>query len=268
MRIYIMKRINRYKKQYIITLLMTLGISLQAVACPNITSDPVNNIGRAPIPGTYGELVFFCKQEFAPATLTFKPSSESLVAGGSQAISMGNTTQISPLTRSIQLQGFTPSNLNINLSSSNLTAFFPSSGGYQNSPSLFNFYTKIAYGSNCSSAPRGGNQFALMKKYLRDNPNIFTLVGQTTLPQRVDTPAQDIVTFKDAQLINKSNPTQKIIADITLYHANTNVTDASFSTGFLLPAYCWLGVGARINLKNMNLSNTGNYDLTLAVNIQ
>ena len=265
MSISILSSSRLYNGLCITALLITVELSAQA-ACPDINTDPTENVGAVPIPGTYSETVFFCKQNFSPTTLTFTPSPETIVAGGSQTISMGNTTQTLSLTQSIQLPGFTPSNLNINLNTGTLTAFFPNSGGYKNSPSLFNFYTKVAAISRCDSAPRGGNQFELMKRYLRDNPNIFTLVGQTSLPQRADT-AQDIVKFKDAQLINRSNPTQKIIADVTLYHANTNVVDASFQTT-IFPRYCWLGVGARIDLKNMNLSSTGNYDLTLAVNTQ
>ena len=265
MSVCILSSIRLYKSLYTTALLISVGVSAQA-ACPDINTDPSENVGAVPIPGTYSETVFFCKQSFSPTTLTFKPNPESIVAGGSQTVSMGNTAQTLPLQQSIQLSGFTPSNLNINLNTGTLTALFPNSGGYKNSPSLFNFYTKVAATSRCNSAPRGGNQYELIKKYLRDNSNIFTLVSQTSLPQRVDT-AQDIVKFKDAQLINRSNPTQKIIADVTLYHANTNIADASFQTS-IYPRYCWLGVGARIDLKNMNLSNTGNYDLTLAVNTQ
>lgn len=66
---------------------------------------------------------------------------------------------------------------------------------------------------------------------------------------------------------DKSNPAQKVIANVTLYHANQNVTDTSFAPN-LLARYCWLGVGARVDLKSMNLSNTGNYDLTIAANTQ
>ncbi|SUD91509.1 hypothetical protein [Psychrobacter phenylpyruvicus] len=237
-------------------------------ACPDISSDPLDNVGRVNIPGSYPETVFFCKQNFASANLTFSPNPNTILPGGSQVISMGSKTQTSPIQQNIQIQGFIPNNLNINLNSGNLSALFPSSGGYKNSPSLFNFYTKIAYASSCLSAPRGGNQYDLLKNYLRDNPNIFTLIGQSSVPQRLDNSPQDIVIFKNAQLINKNNPNQKIIADITLYHASQNVSDAFFETGFLQPKYCWLGIGARVDLKNMNLSNTGNYDLTLAVNTQ
>ncbi|WP_156819034.1 hypothetical protein [Psychrobacter lutiphocae] len=249
-------------------LILTGICSQTALACPNITSDPANNVGRVSIPGSYPETVFFCKQNFAPTNLTFKPNPNTILPGGSQSISMGSTVQTFPIQSSIQLQGFTPSNLNINLNTGNLSALFPNSGGYKNSPSLFNFYTKIAYVSSCLSAPRGGNQYELLKNYLRDNPNIFTLIGQSSAPQRVNSSPQDIVVFKNAQLINQNNPAQKIIADVTLYHANQNVADAFFNTGFLLPKYCWLGVGARVDLKNMNLSNTGNYDITIAVNTQ
>lgn len=258
-----------HKRLLTIAGLVVAGTCSQAaLACPDINSDPANNVGSVNIPGTYAETIFFCKQSFPSTNLTFKPDPNKILAGGSQAISMGSTTQTFPIQRSIQLKGFTPSNLNINLSTGKLSALFPNSGGYKNSPSLFNFYTKIAYASSCTSAPRGGNQYELIKNYLRDNPTIFTLVGQSSSARRVDGSSQDIVVFKDAQLINKSNPTQKIIADVTLYHANQNVTNAVFGTGFLLPQYCWFGVGARVDLKDMNLSNTGNYDLTIAVNTQ
>ena len=93
------------------------------------------------------------------------------------------------------------------------------------------------------------------------------MVGQSSSPQRVNSSPQDIVVFRDAQLINKSNPAQKVIANVTLYNANQNVTDTSFAPN-LLARYCWLGVGARVDLKSMNLSNTGNYDLTIAANTQ
>ena len=87
------------------------------------------------------------------------------------------------------------------------------------------------------------------------------MVGQSSSPQRVNSSPQDIVVFRDAQLINKSNPAQKVIANVTLYQ------DTSFAPN-LLARYCWLGVGARVDLKSMNLSNTGNYDLTIAANTQ
>lgn len=253
-----------------LAILATTGFIGQVAlaACPDISSDPQQNVGQVNIPGWLtNETVYFCKQDFSPNALTFKPDPNTILPGGSQVISMGNKTQTSPIQQNIQIQGFTPNNLNINLNSGNLSALFPSSGGYKNSPSLFNFYTRIAYLSSCTSAPRGGNQYDLLKNYLRDNPNIFTLVGQSSSPQRVNSSPQDIVVFKDAQLINKSNPAQKVIADVTLYHANQNVTDTSFTPN-LLSRYCWLGVGARVDLKSMNLSNTGNYDLTIAVNTQ
>lgn len=249
-----------------------LGISAlmshTALACPKINSDPVHTIGDAPIPGSYGEKVFFCQQSFPTKALSYKFDESTLVTGGSQSISMGNTIQTSSLTNSIDLSGFSPNGLDINTNIGNLTLFFPSSGGYNNSPSLFNFYTKIAYASSCLSAPRGGDQFNLIKKYLRDNPNIFTLVGQTSAAQSVNSPGSDIVKFSSAELINKTNPSQKITADVILYHANQNLSNPTFETGFLLPKYCWFGVGARVEIKDTNLTNAGNYDLQLGVNVK
>lgn len=255
-----------YKLLLRISLLGLAGFaSNTAMACAYIQNDPRENVGSAPISGTYAEPILFCKQSFPDSSLTYASDSDSIVAGGSQVISMANTVQQYPLSNTVNLSGFTPSNLDINLNSGALSINYPKSDGYAGSPSLFNFYTTIWSINQCDSAPRGGNQYELVKKHLRDNPSIFTLVGQISLPQRVDT-TQDIVKFKGAQLINRSNPTQKIIADVTLYHANGS-NNSTIPTG-LFKKYCWLGVGARVEINNIDLKNAGDYDLTIAINVQ
>lgn len=260
-----------YKLLVRISLLGLTGFgSYTAMACAYIQSDPGDRIGSAPIPGTYPEPILFCKQSFPDSSLTYAPEPDSIVAGGSQVISMGNTVQQYPLSNTVNLSGFTPNNLNINLNSGALSIDYPNSGGYAGSPSLFNFYTRIAYFSSCSASPRGGDQFKLMTRYLRNNgSSIFAISnynGIETVPE--SSTSLDIITFKNAQFQSQSNPSHNITGDVTFYHANRNNNNSTIGTGWLGKKYCWLGVGARVDINNIDLKYAGDYDLTVAVNVQ
>ena len=262
-----------YKLLLKISLLGLTGFSSHtAMACAYIQSNPGNgdNVGLAPVPGTYPEPILFCKQSFPDSSLTYAPNPDSIVAGGSQVISMGNTVQHYPLSNSVNLSGFTPRNLNINLNSGALSIDYPNSDGYAGSPSLFNFYTTVSYYRNCSTTPRGGDQFKLITSYLRNNgSSIFEISNYNSIETVPENSAGlDIITFKDVKFESESNTNINITGDLTLYHANKNNSNSTIGTGFWGHKYCWLGVGARVDINNIDLKNAGDYDLTIAVNVR
>lgn len=78
----------------------------------------------------------------------------------------------------------------------------------------------------------------------------------------------DIITFKDVEFQSESNPSVNITGNLTLYHANKNNTNSTIETGWLLKKYCWVGVGARVDINDIALTHAGDYDLTVAVNVQ
>ena len=238
-----------------------------AVACAYIQSNPGQDVGSAPIPySLFPEPILFCKQSFPNSSLTYTPDPDSIVAGGSQVVSMTNTIQQYPLSNTVNLSGFTPSNLDINLNSGALSINYPNSGGYLGSPSLFNFYTNVL--GTCENAFRGGNQFKLITRYLRNNgTNIFMISSASdieTVPENSN--SLDIIRFKNVKFQSQSNPRHNITGDVTLYHANKN-NNSTIPTGSS-KKFCWVGVGARVNINNIDLKNAGDYDLKVAVNVQ
>lgn len=241
--------------------------SYTAMACPYIQTNPKEDVGSAPIPySLFPEPILFCKQSFPDSSLTYAPDPNSIVTGGSQVISMGNTVQQYPLSNSVNLSGFTSSNLNINLNSGALSINYPNSGGYLGSPSLFNFYTNVL--GTCEKAFRGGNQFKLITRYLRNNGSkIFAISGASeieTVPE--NTNSLDIIRFKGVKFQTESNPRHNITGDVTLYHANKN-NNSTILTG-TSKKFCWIGVGARVDINNIDLKNAGDYDLTVDINVR
>lgn len=264
--------INRHRKFLlragIMTLAGLLGQSVFAV-CPNIDRRPDKNIGEVDLPNISGsETISFCKQEFDPKDqkLSYKPNPSVIVEGGSQNISMGSKSKIQnfPLGMSINLEGFTPSDLN--LKNSILTAYFPNVGGFGGSPSLFNFYTGIALTKGCENALRGGNQYELIKGHLRDNAYRFQANSGKEIGVRVDDNPNDIAIIKGVK-VTESQSGKFLTADITLYHANTT-GQQYFRRTFPVAGYlCWVGVGAKMEIKIDNLKsiNAGDYVVNIDV---
>lgn len=261
--------INRHHKFLlragIMTLAGLLGQSALA-ACPDVDRRPDKNIGEVTfdINSSGSELVSFCKQvfEFEEQKLSYKPNPTDIVEGGSQNISMGSKSKIQtfPLGMSINLEGFTPSELN--LKNSTLTAYFPNVGGFGGSPSLFNFYTSIARTRGCENALRGGNQYNLIKKHLRNEAYRFQANNGTKKGIREDT-ANNIARIEDVT-ISSNRGGLPLIADIIFYHANPT-PDQYFDRplGYL----CWVGVGAKMEIKIDNLEsiNAGDYVVDVGV---
>lgn len=252
--------INRHHKFLLRAGIMTLaGLLGQSVfaACPNLKEAPNKNIGSVSIPGSsIKETIYFCKQDFSKSQLSYMPKPTDIVPRGNQTVSMGSTIQTFPLNRSIDLLGFTPTDLN----KSPLSASFPNEGGYDSSSSLFNFYTRIV-GSDCYDAFRGGNQYELIKRYLRNNANRFQANVNNKTGQRVDNEANTIAKIKEVTLIG-SEAGKGLTADITLYHANLE-GEKSFRT--VLGTYCWVGVGAKLEIKSLEDVNAGDYVVDIRV---
>ena len=245
---------------------MLTGLIGQAAlaACPvatliNIESQVVGTTSK-------GKDIYFCKQDFDPAALTFKPSATELLPGGSQVISRGNTIQNLPLLSSIDLSGFNVNDLAFNT----LSANFPNKNGPAfPSPSLFNFYTKTTDNDECDGSSRGfpDDQYQLMTDYLKTNNNVFQISSppESTTPQS----GPDIIKFNKVKLKSAIDPTKELTADIIFYRAN-NVSGGQYfsNKGFGRQIrYCWLGVGTRvvINPNSGNLKYAGDYKLDVSV---
>lgn len=253
---------NRYHKLLLKVSVMTLvGLLGQSVfaACPELTEAPNQNIGRVSIPGSLiKETIYFCKQEFSKPQLSYEPKQTDIVPGGSKTVSMGSIEQIFPLNRSIDLLGFTPTDLKLNDSA--LSASFPNKNGYGGSPSLFNFYTRIV-GSDCYDAVRGGNQYELIKGHLRENAYRFQANDGTKKGVRVYGNPNDIAIIEGVK-VTESQSGKSLTADIALYHANLT-GERSFRT--FLGTYCWVGVGAKMEIKSLENVNAGDYVVDIGV---
>ena len=254
-----------------VCILTTAGLftRLAFAACPAIDSDLAQTVGEINLP-LYNEKLLYCKQEalYNSNALTLKADPELLLPGGNQAISMGTTIQTQPLSNSINLSGFTPSSLDLNTGTIALSATLPNKNGAYGSPSLFNFYTKVI-GNNCNSAVRGGNQYVLMKNYLRTHPNVFrinTAGTITSFPTSDNNADRNIIKITNAQLRNSNVPNQFVTADITLYHVNYGIEPTAFKDRNSIYRYCWLGVAVQLDIKNMNLNSAGSYDINIDVN--
>lgn len=247
-------------KATIITMALLLGQSAMA-ACP----DPRGiNIEGTVVGTSGGQDIYFCKQEFKTG-LVFRPTEEDLLTGGSQAISQGNIIQTAPLSNSsVNLAGFNVANLAFNT----LSADFPDRNGTLGTKSLFNFYTRIFDLSNCNGSLFVGNQYNLMRNYLRANPNIFQTIPATGSNSTQNT-GNSIAKITDAKLKSDIDTTKELTADILVYESNTN-NRGDFSTGFLGSRYCWLGTGTTvtINPNNGSLKYAGDYKLGIGVNTQ
>lgn len=257
-----------YSHKYLLKIgIMTLtGLLGQAAlaACPvatslNIESQVVGTTSK-------GKDIYFCKQDFDAAALTFRPSATELLPGGSQVISRGNTIQNVPLLSSIDLSGFNVNNLAFNT----LSANFPNKNGPAfPSPSLFNFYTKTTDNDDCDGSSRNfpDDQYQLMITYLRTNSNVFQISSppESTAPQS----GTDIIKFNKVKLKSAVDPSKELTADIIFYRANNIATGQYFTNkGFgRQTRYCWLGVGTRvvINPNSGNLKYAGDYKLDVAV---
>lgn len=253
---------NRYHKSLlkvgIMTLAGLLGQSALA-ACPKITTfgpEIIGNVGTVNISGI-PERILYCKQDFSKPQLSYEPKQTDIVPGGSKTVSMGSIEQIFPLNRSIDLLGFTPTDLKLNDSA--LSASFPNEGGLGGSPSLFNFYTNLAV-DNCLNAPRGGNQYNLIKEHLRNNADRFR-ANSTQKGVRDDDTPNSIARIKDVT-ISSNQGGSPLIADIIFYHANP-MDAPSFNT--LTRTYCWVGVGAKMEIKSLENVNAGDYVVDIGV---
>lgn len=229
--------------------------------CPEINSysdADIKTLNNASTINTYGQTIYFCKQEFSAPSLAYLPTATELLTGGSQALSQGSTQRNSPVLSSINLAGFTPSSLNLNT----ITAYLPNNDGIYNSPSLFNFYTRIPSTRTCDNY-NGQNQYMFIKNYLRANASIFQSTASGKQTGIADsTMTTSIAKISNALLVNANNKT--IPATIEFYHANDS-TGQVFSRGS--DRYCWLGVGTKltINSNTANLTSAGNYKASLAV---
>lgn len=256
---------NRYHKFLLKVSVMTLvGLLGQSVfaACPEIDRRPNEDIGNVDLPNISGsETVSFCKQIFSPEELSYNPKPTDIVPGGNKTVSMGSTEQIFPLNRSIDLLGFTPTDLKLNDSA--LSASFPNKNGYGGSPSLFNFYTGIAITRGCENALRGGNQYELIKGHLRNNADRFR-ANKTQKGVRLDDKPNDIAIIKDVT-ITESQSGKSLTADITLYHANTTGQQYFRRTSPVAGYLCWVGVGAKMEIKSLENVNAGDYVVDIGV---
>ena len=246
-----------------LAILATTGFIGQAAlaACPNIDNPNDGELSKVNSATSNTEAIYFCKQNFDNNALSLSPSSTDLVTGGSQVISRGSTIQQSPISNSsINLAGFTVNSLNTN----QLTARFPNQNGAFNSPSLFNFYTRISPLVSCSGRffPYSANQYDIIFNYLRSNANIFQAnngahIGVTDTSSQNSIARINNVTFKDSN-------NNLVTADIKLFYANR--TDDSQRFTSFSHRMCWVGVGTEVIIKpGSNIKKSGEYKLNIGV---
>lgn len=237
-----------------------------AIACPEVFDTPgliklnTSNDNNA-------ETVYFCKQQgFTNDQLSVKFEPNALVAGGSQAIVMGNTAQQFPIQSSVNLIG--PGPRSLDLKSLGLVTNFPKSGGRYNIQSIFNFYSRVEHyiANRCDANIYNSNQYDMIITYLRNNASaIFKAKNLSTgaiKPAIATNSGNDIAVIRDAE-IGLKNSTIK--ADITFYHANPNTNGQYFTGGN--KRFCWVGVSARIDLKDnaKNINDSGTYAVDIGV---
>lgn len=210
--------------------------------------------------------IYFCNQVFSNPALTFAPSEDALVSGGSQTISKGGTNLTTPLVSSVNLTGFNISDWAFGT----LSANFPNINGIGTppSPSLFNFYTKRNSTQDCSQ------QYPQILNFLRNKPSVFQITDPPSAPlPTTDTSNNNIAKITGAKLKSEIDSTKEIIADIELYHANANLGGQYFTrpglSGTVRDRYCWFGVGAKMKIKpnGDSLKYSGNYGLKIGVEI-
>lgn len=226
-------------------------------ACPN--TDSINITAAANFVGSAGgNRIYFCKQIFPDNSLRFAPTESQLLDKGSHAIPMGNRIQKFPLGNSINLTGFNINNIAFN----SLLAKFPNVNGDFGSPSLFNFYTRIGRRGDCT------DQYRLIRNHLRTNPAIF----QTTPSEgraTSDMTGDNLVKITGVKLKSSIDSTKELTADITLYHANAQLSGQYFSDDSWFTGYrdCWVGVGTKVTITpdSGNVKFAGNYDLQIGV---
>lgn len=240
-----------------LTALVGLIAQTALAECPdtagiNITS-AANFVGSAG-----GNRIYFCKQGFPDASLRFAPTESQLLDKGSHAIPMGNKIQSFPLGNSINLTGFNVNDLFFN----SLSAKFPNINGDFGSPSLFNFYTRIGRKGDCT------DQYRLIRNHLRTHPTIFQTIysdGKATS----DMTGDNLVKITEVKLKSSIDSTKELRADISLYHANAQLSNQYFSDNSLFTGYrdCWVGVGTKVTITpdSDNVGFAGNYDLKIGV---
>lgn len=247
---------NKFLLKVTIASLLGLVGQLALAACPDSLTINI----RDKVVGTFdGETIYFCKQDFANSTLSFKPTNTDLLPGGNQVISRGSTIQTQPLSNSINLAGFNVENLAFNT----LSANYPNQNGQFGSPSLFNFYTRVNRFNNCST------QYPLMRSFLRANPNTFQLNTSFDAITADSSSNTSLVKITGAKLRSAIDPTKELSATIDLYY--TNPTSGQYFSSNI-PSYrdCWLGVGARVTITpdDGSLKYAGDYSLKIGVNSQ
>lgn len=237
-----------------------------ALACPEVFD--TLELTRLNTPNdSDAETIYFCKQKgFTADQLEVRFEPNALIAGGSQAIGMGNTAQQFPIQSSVNLIGPGPQSLD--LQSLGLVTNFPKSGGQFNTQSIFNFYSRVPHiiTNRCNANIYNGNQYEMIKTYLRNNASaIFkskNLSTGTIKSAIAINSGNDIAVIKDAE-IGLKNSTIK--ADITFYHANPSTSGQYFTDGNT--RFCWVGISSRINLKDnaKNINDAGTYTVDIGV---
>lgn len=253
-------------KKYLILmgLFASAGNAMPAHAvgvCPEIDSYTDLGVKRVnSLKDTLGSTIYFCQQSFPSSSLAYAPMPTDVVAGGSQSISQAGSAMASiPLgTSSINLTGFTPANLALN----SLSANFPNTNGLFNSPSLFNFYTRISSNGDCNNS-NGISQYTYILQYLRGNPSIFQANSSGNQTAVADNSSStSIAKINGALMVNAQGKTMPVA--INLYYANP-ITNPQQQFTRTDGKYCWVGVGAQVSINGSDIKDAGDYKVTVGV---
>lgn len=213
--------------------------------------------------------IYFCKQTFNDIALSKLVTAAEL--GVTQpVVAMGDTSRSTALpTSSIDLAGFAVPELNLQ----GVAAEFPSENGAYGSKSLFNFYTRVTYrplihtqDEVCYNDWRR-NQFTYIRDYLRSNPGVFVVSGATEVSrQAINDGSNDLLRIKVR--LRQGNSPDELPATVTLYHANNQDGQWFTRNSGVSPRYCWVGVGARMSIDGNEVKRSGDYGMSIGVNVQ
>lgn len=208
--------------------------------------------------------IHFCKQDFPASSL------EVIVQPNNFGLSSSDHTQHIPISRAttsapdlvtlgttdIDLSGLTLADLN--LTAGAINADMPSTNQVGDK-SLFNFFIYT---------PRSGNRCDKDKKfksalnYIQTTPGIFTAAGINSSPD-TSSIANAVARIDNALLSLGTGET--IPATIIFYHANPYPNQEQWA---LLTRYCWIGVGAKLQISDSDLSQvvkSGTYHVSVGV---
>lgn len=207
----------------------------------------------------FWEKIYFCQQHFNNTQLQHTILDSDIVTGGSHNVPyllpdsfdrpLGQNTY--DLTAAMPLD-----DMRID---KGLTKTFPKSGGSFGKMSLFNFYAvKTAGWNNCIEDNKQ------LVNSLRDLADRFVVVNNGNIIKRASkaTTGKKIAIIEGIEFLSGSH---KAKGNLTFYW--TNPGDGQYFTNGGYRA-CWVGVGTRFVLDPTSIQSSGNFNVSLGVEVR